>query len=180
MSRKPPEGIRALLEMPTGGHVLMTAFPGQHRDAEGAIRVDEVGQVAVLEYMVACGVRRLVALAEGRDLPNGAMDDLQVRARASGITLDQRPIVDFGVPDAAFMDRWSRDSANRASAFARGETIAVCCRHGAGRSGLIAVLLLMESGVALSEALSAVRGGFAEAVETEAQEAWLRLQETMI
>jgi len=89
-----------------------------------------------------------------------------------GARWEHLPIVDFGVPCAAFEDRWPEVSRAALHALQGGGRVLVHCRGGCGRSGMVALRLMIEAGEAPDEALSRLRGVRPCAVETEAQMGW--------
>jgi protein-tyrosine phosphatase len=110
-------------------------------------------------------------------LTPGEVDDLGLneeatRCKEEGISLVSFPIVDRSVPR-------SREEAekllkNLEKALGAGNTVAVHCRQGLGRSALIAAGLLVLRGAKLEEALtrlSASRG--CSVPETEEQRKWV-------
>ncbi|MFN3953049.1 MAG: protein-tyrosine phosphatase family protein [Pararhodobacter sp.] len=82
------------------------------------------------------------------------------------------PIADFGIPEGIAAARWP-DVARRAQAvLARGGKVLVHCRAGRGRSGMVALRLMVEIGENPTAALERLRRARPGAVETEAQHLW--------
>ncbi|MEX3314867.1 hypothetical protein [Sulfitobacter sp. PS-8MA] len=156
----------------------MAGFPGLATDMEGSAYLDPVQMDETLAGLAHVGARQLLVLTEEEELPEGAFDLLRRAAKRQDLALWFAPIRDFSVPDEGFMARWPDHEDRCLAAFARGETIALCCQYGAGRSGLIAAWLLMTCGRPASEAIPFVREHFSEAIENRAQEGWLRARET--
>lgn len=90
----------------------------------------------------------------------------------AGCRWEHLPITDFGVPDAAFEEAWPVVSANARRALMGGGRILVHCRGGCGRSGMVALRLMVELGEAADDALARLRAVRSCAVETDAQMAW--------
>ncbi len=154
----------SLLAIPgTTGRLHLSACPGTWEgEADlAAIRRD-------LARISASGAGLLVTLVEAKELPL-PFADWRAEVAAAGLALLHLPIADYGVPDAAFEAGW-RD-AGLAERLAQGETVALHCRAGLGRTGTIAARLLI--GIAGLDAETAVarvrRDHAAEAVETAAQ-----------
>ena len=92
--------------------------------------------------------------------------------RASGIDLVSFPIIDRSVPASrsAVMDLLQQLEI----VLARGENVAIHCRQGIGRSALIAISLLIVSGVASDIAIARVSTARGCAVpETAEQSQWV-------
>lgn len=90
----------------------------------------------------------------------------------AGCRWEHLPITDFGVPDDAFEVAWPVVSANARRALMGGGRILVHCRGGCGRSGMVALRLMIELGEAADDALARLRAVRSCAVETDAQMAW--------
>ena len=89
-----------------------------------------------------------------------------------GARWEHLPIVDFGTPDEAFLARWPKVSALARSALSGGGRVLVHCRGGCGRSGMVALRLMIEAGEAPDDALARLRTVRPCAVETTAQMHW--------
>lgn len=104
-----------------------------------------------------------------------------VAARAGGLWRDlsdagtrweHLPISDFGVPDDAFEEAWPDVSASARRALTGGGRVLVHCRGGCGRSGMVALRLMIEMGEAPDDALDRLRHVRPCAIETDQQMAW--------
>jgi protein-tyrosine phosphatase len=94
-------------------------------------------------------------------------------AESKGIRFISFPIPDRGVP-ASTRDARSLLS-NLSGALADGKNVAVHCRQGIGRSGLIAAGLLVTSGMEAEKAVRAVSAARGQNIpETPAQLQWIR------
>jgi predicted protein tyrosine phosphatase len=82
------------------------------------------------------------------------------------------PIADFGTPDHGVNARWHEVSAMALRALAGGGRVLVHCKGGCGRSGMIALRLMIEAGEAAEPALARLRALRPCAIETEAQMDW--------
>lgn len=90
---------------------------------------------------------------------------------AAGIAQRSFAIVDYGVPAGG----WQGLSADLHAALTNGARIVVHCRGGCGRTGMIALRLMIESGEMPQAALTRLRGVRPCAVETDAQGIWAGL-----
>jgi protein-tyrosine phosphatase len=82
------------------------------------------------------------------------------------------PIEDFGAPTTAIEAKWLSVSRAALAALRGGGRVLVHCRGGCGRSGMVALRLMIESGEAPDLALARLRKIRPCAVETDAQMAW--------
>ena len=159
-----PGSLRALVHGPGRLRIVTAGFPG---------RLDPAACAATLAGLRALGARRLVVLIEPREVGAGARSLLEAQAARLGLDLAAAPIVDFGVPGRAFLAWWQAGARDRAARCARGEALAFCCHQGAGRSGTMAALCLIEAGVTAGDAIARVRDAYPASIETRAQEDWL-------
>ena len=119
------------------------------------------------------GLDVVVSLLEDEEAAQLQLASEGEAARQEGIEFVRFPIADRGVPDStpatlALLNRI-------VEALEAGKHIAVHCRQGIGRSGLIAAGALMISGLGIEEAVEAVsvaRG--VPTPETPMQREWLR------
>lgn len=172
--------IRAVIDTDSGGRILMSGFPGLVVGPDDAKSYPLSACQETIEGLVSHGATVLVVLVEPDELAPLAFERLRHVCQTHGVHLDFRPISDFGTPDQVFMDHWMQGFSARQSHLAAGGTLAFCCQKGAGRSGLMAALCLMEQGLEAVEAIATTRAYFGPAVETEAQEVWLRKWQSAI
>lgn len=161
-------GGASLLTIPDmAGRLCLCACPGTWRGPADAVTVGED-----LAAIVSTGASRLITLVEAKELPL-APADWRRAVEAAGLLWTHLPIPDFGVPDEDFEIAWI--AADLGRHLRAGETVAIHCRAGLGRTGTIAARLLIElSGLDADAAIERVRRDHAaEAVETSAQVAHL-------
>lgn len=82
------------------------------------------------------------------------------------------PVDDFQTPGDDMQDRWADVSALARQAMSGGGRVLVHCRGGCGRSGMVALRLMIESGERPDAALARLRALRPCAVETDAQLIW--------
>jgi protein-tyrosine phosphatase len=116
------------------------------------------------------GVRVLVTLLPDIELQELGIADIEARAAGAGIRSLRLPIGDFGVPEVGAARRLLADIVGHLAA---DETVAVHCRAGYGRSGLMAASALVQLGAEPGAAIAAVRQVRPGAVETPAQAAFV-------
>jgi protein-tyrosine phosphatase len=81
-------------------------------------------------------------------------------------------ITDYGAPDAMSQELWPMQSGGLLAALGRGGRLFIHCRAGCGRSGMVALRLMVEAGEDPDAALVRLRAARPCAVETAAQMAW--------
>jgi predicted protein tyrosine phosphatase len=150
--------------MENGGRVFSISEIAVGGGVLGLCPLPQVSDVATLHDWRADVVLTLVEPAEAAELSPDLADALA----AEGIAQRCFPIADFGVPVAG----WSEISADLHGRLAKGGRIIVHCRGGCGRTGMIALRLMIELGEAPDAALARLRAVRPCAVETEAQRLW--------
>ena len=165
--------IRAVLETPRRGRIVIMGFPGLAIGIDGSSHIDPDALHHTLRGAADLQVRFLMVLTEAVDVPTGAHRLLRDRARAQGLRTIYAPVVDFGIPDAAFLRAWRKIAPSLHDVLDDDGTIGLTCSYGAGRSGTIAALMLIERGLAPEAAIDRVREGFHEAIESTVQIDWL-------
>lgn len=130
----------------------------------GLCPLPQAADVAALRDWRADLVLTLVEPAEVSALS----PDLAAALTAAGIAQHMFPIVDYGVPEGD----WDSLSTKLHAALKTGARIVVHCRGGCGRTGMIALRLMVELGEEPRAALARLRGMRPCAVETDAQAVW--------
>lgn len=99
-------------------------------------------------------------------------------ARTAGLDYLALPIEDRSVPEPAAFRPLHRELTQRLHA---GQHIVAHCRHGIGRSSLLAAALLVTTGYTLDEAWAAITAARGRPVpDTEEQRRWVsRLEESV-
>jgi protein-tyrosine phosphatase len=124
-----------------------------------------------LADLQAAGIGAVLSLTPMGELARLGVDMLPREAQRMGLRHHLLPIEDFGVADAEAVAEalWFVDAA-----FAREDGVLVHCRAGIGRSGMLAATILVHNGAPPEEAITVVRRARPGAMETEAQERFVR------
>jgi ADP-ribosyl-[dinitrogen reductase] hydrolase len=139
-------------------------FPGRPTGTIGWLRDD------VRTRAEDHGANVLVTLVERQELAE--LGDLRGEARRAGLTWIHFPIPDMWVP--ANVGAARKLVARMVAAVRGGEVVVVHCWGGLGRAGTIAACCLVELGVEPERAIDLVRAARPGAVQTEAQEQFVR------
>jgi protein-tyrosine phosphatase len=153
----PPLDLDVVPTPGLSGRLALTAVP---RDAS-ALRALRARQTDVL-----------VTLLPDDELARLGMRDFPHGVRAAGIEHRTLPISDMGIPASleALRDLLRGIQAD----LAQGRNVVIHCRAGLGRSGLAAACLLVAQGMESETAIAHVRAHRPGAIETPAQEAFVR------
>jgi protein-tyrosine phosphatase len=143
------------------GILAISPIPGADGDYAGDVQ-------HLIEWKPAI----VVSLVSEKELAAAGATGLWRDLVDAGCRWEHLPISDFGVPDDAFDEAWPDVSASARRALMGGGRILVHCRGGCGRSGMVALRLMIELGEAPDDALARLRAVRNCAVETRQQMAW--------
>jgi protein-tyrosine phosphatase len=127
-----------------------------------------------LKALAAAGVNTVVSLLEPSEVRDLGLRLEQMQCEANGLAFISFAIPDRGIPKPApFVSLMRMVDRQLVS----GAAVAVHCRAGIGRSGLVAAGLLVAQGRSPAEAFTAVSNARGVRVpDTPDQEAWLHRQ----
>lgn len=106
------------------------------------------------------------------ELADAGAETLGADIQESGARWLHLPIKDFGVPDGQFLETWSAALATSLNALRGQGRVLIHCKGGCGRSGMLALRIMIEAGEDAVEALLRLRKLRPCAVETDAQLRW--------
>lgn len=119
------------------------------------------------------GVDEIVSLLEPDEAAQLELTKEGYAAETSGLRFTNFPIPDYGVPESFEAARSLL--SNIAAKLEQGNSVAVHCRQGIGRSGLIAAGALIVAGLSVEDAIETASAARRHPVpETAAQRQWLR------
>lgn len=143
------------------GQVALSPIPGRSGSYENDLStVLHWGPDMVLTMTTVAELDRMGAAGLGDDLS------------AAGVTWLHLPVEDFGAPGPDVRALWADVSGQAAGVLARGGKILVHCFGGCGRSGMVALRLMVEAGEPADHALARLRAVRPCAVERDAQFDW--------
>jgi protein-tyrosine phosphatase len=119
-----------------GGKLLMTPCPG----------VKETGVEESLKQLQQSGAQAVLTLMSNSELDKNGVADLGDRCQAAGLKWYHCPVPDDRAPESEFVDAWANASGEVHSLLNQGAGIAIHCKGGSGRTGLIAAQILLERG----------------------------------
>jgi len=158
---------------PGRGKIGITFAPGKH-DRSSASGPWARDLDADLDAIVAWGAKALVTLIEPSEFALLAISRLGDEVQRRGIEWLHLPIRDVSTPGREFDFAWPASSERLRARLDAGENIVVHCRGGLGRAGMVSARLLVEAGANPEDAMARVRAARPGAIETHAQEAWVR------
>ncbi|MBE9638242.1 protein-tyrosine phosphatase family protein [Salipiger mangrovisoli] len=125
-----------------------------------------------MEHVTEWRPAMVITLVTRAELEAAGAAALGIHVEDHGSRWVHLPIPDFGTPPDEMLRRWPEVSAQARQALSGGGRVLVHCRGGCGRSGMVALRLMIEAGEATDEALARLRHLRPCAVETEAQMGW--------
>ncbi|MBN8534209.1 MAG: dual specificity protein phosphatase family protein [Rhizobiales bacterium] len=117
------------------------------------------------------GAQLVVSMTESDEMAAAGASGLAAGLTALDIAHHHFPIRDFGVPERTDA-RWPALSRILHARLDAGEAVLLHCMGGKGRSGMLALRLLVERGMEPEAALRVIRQARPGAVETPEQEDW--------
>jgi protein-tyrosine phosphatase len=114
----------------------------------------------------------VISLTTDPEMGGLSEQDMAFRLYRNNIEWVHLPVGDYGVPDAAGTAAWADLSPKVHAILERRGRVLVHCKGGRGRSGMLAMRVLVEAGFTPQAAFSEVRAVRPGAVETEAQQDW--------
>lgn len=131
-----------------------------------------------LHALKAAGAKAVVSLTPNDEMERLGVPTLGERCRAHGLAWFHLPIGDDDAPGDAFEAEWTTAWPHIQSLIGAGDGVAIHCRGGSGRTGLVAARLLVNHGVDPEAAMSAVQTLRPKALRNEVQRAWLKAHGT--
>lgn len=145
------------------GRLIFTPCPGTR----------EVGLDAALDSLQSVGAVALISLMPLGELADNGVAELPARCAARGLAWFHLPVADEQVPLDDFAAAWTPARARLAELLGAGASIAIHCKGGSGRTGLIAARLLIDGGVPRADAVALVQALRPKAIRHPAHVAWL-------
>jgi protein-tyrosine phosphatase len=122
------------------------------------------------------GAQAAVSLLDELEIARLRVKALPSLLAASGVAWHQVPLNPQQLPDPAFEHAWRTLAPQLIRILWRGGRIAVHCRDGRSRAGLVAARLLVEAGCAPHDAINRVRAAGQGALDSFEQEEYVRAQ----
>lgn len=135
------------LTLSSGARLFFTPCPG----TQAARLEDAVAQLH------AAGAQALVTLMPEAEMARFYAQPLPDVCAARGMRWFHLPIGNEERPGAEFEQNWQAARSELKAMLAAGTDVAVHCRGGSGRTGLMIGILLVDQGMPLADAIAAVQ-----------------------
>lgn len=136
------------LPLEQGGRLIFTPCPG----TKG---VDLEASVAQLEQ---AGASAIVTLMPEDEMARFEVEALPSVCDQHGLEWFHLPVEDDKAPTVEFQQRWEKQKGRINSILDDNGTLAIHCRGGSGRTGLMAAIILLGRGIPFEQVVSMVQG----------------------
>jgi protein-tyrosine phosphatase len=143
------------------GEIALSRMPGSVTSIN-----DDIAEIIALDC--AC----VLTLTPDQELSQHGAEQLPIMLKRLGLPWHHFPIEDYGIPAASQTERWSDLSLRLHQFLDDDRKVLIHCYAGIGRSGMIALRLMVERGADPIEALAQIRHIRPGAVERPAQYDW--------
>jgi hypothetical protein len=151
----------ATVDCKAGGHIGISRLPGRF----GLLDED-------IEAIRQWKPRAVVTMNTALELEAVKATQLGARLEALGILWFHLPVSDYCGLTEGSAQRWPSVSKKLHEILAGGGNVLTHCRGGHGRSGMVALRILVEQGEDPDDALARIRTSRPGAVETKEQKQW--------
>jgi protein-tyrosine phosphatase len=127
---------------------------------------------ADLEHLAEWQPAIVISLTSEAEMVAHGAGTLGQDMRDRGARWVHLPVEDFGVPDRQTAVVWKSISQDARRALSGGGRVLIHCMGGCGRSGMVALRLMVDAGQNPAEALAHLRRIRPCAIETDAQMRW--------
>lgn len=134
------------LEAPAGG-LILTPCPG----------TKDVDTEAALKQLKAVGASAVITLMPDAEMVSNAVTELPTLCAQNELQWFHLPIEDDHAPAEDFAVAWQAQRAAVHQLLDAGKRVAVHCKGGSGRTGLMVAQILVERGYGKEDALAAVK-----------------------
>ncbi|WP_404338791.1 tyrosine-protein phosphatase [Pseudoalteromonas mariniglutinosa] len=124
------------LPLNNGATLLFTPCPGS-KDVpleQSVVQLKDAGSNAIITLMY------------DNDMANNGIQDLALLCKKHDLAWFQLPIYDDAAPNSDFLAAWQTHLADILAILKKQGTVAVHCKGGTGRTGLVIGLLMLELG----------------------------------
>lgn len=133
----------------------------------------EVGLQQSLEQLAAAGATAILTLMPNDEMQRNAVIDLPEFCVKLGLEWFHLPIEDDHAPEQLFQDAWLNAREKIHALVNAGKSIAIHCKGGSGRTGLVAAQILLERGMPLDDVITRVRAIRPNALQVPAHQEYI-------
>ncbi|MCB1753285.1 MAG: dual specificity protein phosphatase family protein [Gammaproteobacteria bacterium] len=135
------------LSLRTGGALILTPCPG----TKGATLEESLAQLK------AAGAMAVITAMPDEEMARNGVASLSEACRSTGLQWFHFPIEDDAAPERAFRQAWESGKSRVFDILDRSGSVAIHCKGGSGRTGLMAAIILCERGMQHDRILEQVK-----------------------
>ena len=148
-----------LLPLENGANLIFAPCPG----------TQAVDLSTALAQLAAAGAAAVLTLLPSEEIERNGVAELPHICNQLGMKWLHLPIEDDCAPEAPFEDAWQTHQANIQQLLDAGKSIAIHCKGGTGRTGMVAARILLARGLALEDVINRVRAVRSKALRIPVQ-----------
>jgi protein-tyrosine phosphatase len=152
-----------ILPLQDGANLIFTPCPG----------TKGVDLQSSLQQLAAAGTTAILTLMPKDEMQRSAVVDLPQLCEHSGLEWFHLPIEDDHAPERAFEEAWQSAKTKIHLLLDAGKTIAIHCKGGTGRTGLVAARILLERGIPLNNVIAHVKTARPNALQIQAHQKYI-------
>lgn len=135
------------LPLENGANLILTPCPGSK----------QVGVFDSLQQLAAGGASAILTLMPTEEMQRNQVLNMPELCAQLGMQWFHLPIEDDHAPEQIFEEAWQVAQDTIHALLAAGKSIAIHCKGGTGRTGMVAARVLLERGVAVDDVITRVR-----------------------
>ncbi|MEJ6475181.1 protein-tyrosine phosphatase family protein [Pseudoalteromonas piscicida] len=135
------------LTLDNGASLIFTPCPG----------TKDVDLTSSIQQLKAAGAQAVVTLMYDAEIKNNLADDLPIVCNTHSVQWFQLPIPDDDAPNEVFAAAYKSHIDGMLSILRNQGTVAVHCKGGSGRTGLVIGILMYELGYEKAEIIKQVK-----------------------
>lgn len=137
-----------ILNLDNGARLIFTPCPS----------TKGVSALAALKTLQNAGANAVITMMPRTELSEFNADCISTQCQSLGLSWFHLPVEDDCAPEAPFASAFASQKAELLALLIAGKTIAIHCRGGSGRTGLMAAILLLELDYTPNKVKSLVQG----------------------
>jgi len=127
--------------------IILTPCPG----------TKEVDLTTSLKELKKSGAQAVLTFMTQAELEKNSLSGIGQSIKAQGMSWFHLPIEDDEAPESPFFDAWQTAGPAIHRLIEQGKTIAVHCKGGSGRTGLVSAQILLERGESIEPVMKRIK-----------------------
>lgn len=145
------------------GKLIFTPCPG----------TKDSSLVDSLATLKQAGASAVISLMPASELATNGAEDIGKQCQAQDMAWFHLPVADEQVPLEDFGQGWKTSKQSILERLNAGQDIAIHCKGGSGRTGLIAARIMIEAGIPRADAIALVQALRPKAIQHPAHINWI-------